>query len=159
MVLTVLIRIYGDKMNRRGYYSIGVYKPKTESNIGTLLRTACIFNASYVFTIGRRYKKQASDTMKTPFHIPLFHYSTFEDFYNHLPWSCQLVAIEISTFATMLKDFEHPKMCSYLLGAEDGGIPMGVLGRCHKIVQLGGRECLNVATAGSIVIYNRVMLR
>ncbi len=145
-------------IDRRGYYGIGVYHPKTESNIGTLLRTAYIFDASFVYTIGRRYKPQASDTMKTPRHIPLYHYETFDDFYEHLPISCQLVAIEISTFATMLSKFEHPKMCCYMLGAEDHGIPSGILGRCHKIVQLGGDHCLNVATAGSIVIYHRTML-
>ena len=130
-----------------------------ESNIGTLFRTAYVFNASYIFTIGKRYKRQASDTPKTPFHVPLFHYETFNDFYTHMPWSCHLVAIEISASATTLKDFEHPKMCCYMLGAEDYGIPDNVLGRCHKIVQLGGDICLNVATAGSIVIYDRMMLR
>lgn len=146
-------------MRQNGYYSVGIYNPKIETNIGTLWRTAYIFGASYIFTINKRYKKQASDTTKAPFHIPLFHYDNFDIFYSHLPWACQLVAVEIFESAPMLKDFAHPKMACYLLGAEDGGIPLEILDICHKKLQLGGSICMNVATAGSIVIYDRMMLR
>ena len=36
----------------RGFYAIGVYKPKKEVNIGTLWRTANILGASLIFTAG-----------------------------------------------------------------------------------------------------------
>lgn len=42
-------------------FGIGVYHPKHEINIGTLIRSAYIFGANYVFTVGRRYKRQSSE--------------------------------------------------------------------------------------------------
>ena len=146
-------------IKKKGYFGVGVYHPKNSVNIGTIWRTANIFQADYLFTIGKRYKRQASDTMKTPFHIPLFHYDSFDEFKSNLPWGCRIVAIEIADDARMLKDFVHPKQACYLLGAEDNGIPEEVLNACHDVVQLGGDYCMNVATAAGIVIYDRVMMK
>lgn len=64
----------------RGYYGIGVYHPKTSANIGTLWREAYLYGADFIFTIGRRYKKQSSDTTKTIRHLPLWEFKTFEEF-------------------------------------------------------------------------------
>ena len=36
----------------RGYFGIGIYGPKMTKNIGTLWRTADIFGADFMFTIG-----------------------------------------------------------------------------------------------------------
>ena len=63
----------------RGYFGIGVYHAKKDVNIGTLWRSAYIFGASFIFTIGRRFPKQASDTVKAFRHIPLFEYQTIEE--------------------------------------------------------------------------------
>ncbi len=46
-----------------GYAAIGVYKGKTEHNIGTLWRSAYILGAAYIFTVEKRYKKQTSDVL------------------------------------------------------------------------------------------------
>jgi tRNA G18 (ribose-2'-O)-methylase SpoU len=142
----------------RGFYGIGIYHPKTSSNVGTLWRTANILKASFIYTIGRRYKHQCSDTMKTLRHIPLYHYTDFDDCKNHLPKGCRLVAIEITPNAKMLNNYSHPQQACYLLGAEDSGIPKDVLDKCHDVIQLGGSHCMNVAVAGSIVIYHRMLI-
>jgi len=147
------------RIRKKGYFGIGVYHSKNSVNIGTLWRTANIFGADYIFTIGRRYKGQASDTMKTPRLIPLYHYDTFDEFKKNLPWGCRIVAIEITPDAKHLKNFLHPKQACYVLGAEDTGIPEDILKKCNDVVQLGGEYCMNVATAGSIVIYDRVMTK
>lgn len=139
----------------RGYYGVGVYQPKNQINIGTLWRSAQILNASFLFTIGRRYKPQSSDTMKTWRHLPIYNYQTFDSFKDNLPFDCMLVAVEINDCAIDLSRFKHPDRCVYLLGAEDTGIPQQVLDKCHRIVRLRGDFCLNVATAGSIVMYHR----
>lgn len=140
----------------RGFFGIGVWHPKREQNIGTLWRSANIMGASFIFTVGRRYKQQNSDTPKTPRHIPLIHYSDIEDLYPHLPHGCRLVGIEILESATALEDFRHPQQVAYILGAEDHGLPGEVLRKCHEIVRLRGDRCLNVAVAGSIVMYDRM---
>lgn len=140
----------------RGYFGIGIQNTKTEINVGTLWRSAHILGASFIFTIGKRYKKQASDTMKTWKHIPLYHYLTFEDFYKSIPHSCVLVGVELDNRSVPVHKFTHPERCVYLLGAEDNGLTNEARERCHKLVQLPGDYCMNVAVAGSIIMYDRL---
>lgn len=145
-------------MNKnRGYFGIGVYRIKNELNIGTLWRTANIFKASFIYTIGKRYKNQSSDTMKTTKHIPIYHYIDFEDFYNHIPSDCRLVGIEMAEDARNIIDYIHPERAIYLLGAEDNGLPSEIINRCHDLIMIPGAHSLNVSTAGSIVIYDRIL--
>ena len=145
--------------HKRGYYGIGIYHEKTAENIGTLWRSANILGADFIFTIGKRYEKQCTDTMKTPNHIPLFHYADWDDMCAHIPYNCPVVAIELDENSIPLETFVHPERCIYLLGAEDGGIPKNVLNRCYATVQLLGDRCMNVSTAGSIVMYDRAVKR
>lgn len=146
-------------MSQRGYFGIGIYNGKNTSNIGTLWRSASILGADFIFTIGHRYQKQCSDTMKTPRHIPLFHYESGEDFFNHVPYDCPVVAVELADNSIPLERYCHRERCIYLLGAEDGGIPNSVLNRCKETVQIIGDYCYNVAVAGSIVMYDRAVKR
>ena len=142
-------------MEKRGYFGIGIYHGKTSTNIGTLWRSAAILGADFIFTIGRRYKHQCTDTMKAWRHIPLYNFETYEDFFSHLPYSCKVIAVELDGDSVPLEGYEHPERCVYLLGAEDHGLPKEILKRCHATVQLIGDYCMNVATAGSIVMYDR----
>lgn len=146
-------------MAKRGYFGIGIYNGKNTSNIGTLWRSASILGADFIFTIGRRYQKQCSDTMKTPRHIPLFHYETGEDFFKHVPYDCPVVAVELADNSIPLDRYCHRERCIYLLGAEDNGISQQILGRCTDTVQIIGDYCYNVAVAGSIVMYDRAVKR
>lgn len=139
---------------KRGYFGIGVYHPKTTENIGTLWRSAHNFGADFIFTIGKRYKKQASDTTKAERHIPLYEYETFEDFKEHLPRGGRIVFIEQMEGATNLKDTCHPETAVYILGAEDYGVPEKITTGYQK-VYIDTPMCLNVAVAGSIVLYDR----
>lgn len=141
-----------------GYYGIAVYQPKSESNIGTLWRSAFLQDAAFLVTIGQRYKRQASDTPGTPNHVPLIHYSDIDDLIEHLPESCPLVAVELDNRAKMLPDFKHPQRACYLLGAEDRGIPPSVLAICHDIIQIPTVRdwSMNLGVAGSIVMYDRL---
>lgn len=139
----------------RGYYGIGIYHGKTVSNLGTLWRSAHNFGASFIFTIGHRYKKQASDTTKAWRSIPLYHYESFEQFKKHSPVDCQIIAIEQNRTSVDLKSFSHPQRAVYLLGAEDNGIPEKIINQCLKIVHIDTPMCINVSVAGSIVMYDR----
>lgn len=142
-------------MNNRGYFGIGIYNTKTEHNIGTLWRSAYIFGASFIFTIGKRYKKQHSDTTKATNHIPLYEYKTFEEFYSNIPNNCLLIGVEQNEKSIDLKKFWHPERAIYLLGAEDYGLNENIISKCHKIVSIDTKLCLNVSVAGSIIMYNR----
>jgi tRNA G18 (ribose-2'-O)-methylase SpoU len=143
----------------RGYFEIGVYQPKTEVNIGTLWRSAYQLGASGIFTIGRRYKKQSSDTTCSYLHVPLRNYETFNDFKEHVPYDCQIVPIEMGGHP--LSNVVHPERAIYILGAEDYGLPHEILEHCKLIISLEsiGQNSYNVAVAGSIVMYHRVFVR
>lgn len=142
----------------RGFFGIGIYNPKSEVNIGSLWRTAQNLNASFIFTIGKRYKRESSDTTKAFRHVPLYHYSTFEEFEKSLPFDTQVVLVEQDVKANNLIDFYHPERVAYVLGAEDYGFPKEIL-KGHNIVQIPSQRCLNVAIAGSIVLYDRIAKR
>jgi tRNA(Leu) C34 or U34 (ribose-2'-O)-methylase TrmL len=139
---------------KRGYFGIGIYRPKTETNIGTLWRSAHNFGADFIFTIGFRYKKQGSDTTDASKHIPLYEYKTFEDFKNNLPIKCHLVFIEQTEGSRDIKNMIHPENAIYILGAEDDGIPEDIM-IGHQKVFIDTPMCLNVAVAGSIVMFDR----
>lgn len=141
----------------RGYFGIGVEHSKSTHNIGTLWRTAYAFDASLLCTIGRRYDRQPSDTVKAMNHVPLQHFLTMDEFWAALPFGCQLVGVELDPKAKQLRGFRHPERAFYLLGAEDHGLSKAARERCHSLVVLPGRHCLNVAVAGSIVLAHRVM--
>jgi tRNA G18 (ribose-2'-O)-methylase SpoU len=52
--------------------------------------------------------------------------------------------------------FRHPDRAVYLLGNEQIGLSKRVLSQCHSLISLPGHFSLNVAVAGSIVMYDRV---
>lgn len=142
----------------RGYFGVAVYRPKCEANIGSLWRSADLFGASFLATIGHRYpRRQASDTTNAAMHVPMLHYSCLDELIAGLPYSCPLVGVEMDPRATELAQFTHPERALYLLGAEDHGLPQVVIDHCHRLVQIPTVKpySLNVAVAGSCVLFDR----
>jgi tRNA (guanosine-2'-O-)-methyltransferase len=139
----------------QGYFGIGIMHGKTPENLGMLWRTAQNMGASYIFTIGKRYAKQACDTHKAVGAMPYFHFKTFEDFYNHLPKGAMIIGVEHDPTAVPLETFEHPRQCVYLLGAEDHGLTKLAIEKSHHLVKFDTTNSVNVAIAGSIVMYDR----
>jgi len=140
-----------------GYFGIGIQHGKTPENLGVLWRSAQNFGASFIFTIGHRYAKQACDTHDIVKAIPYFHYKTFEEFYTHLPKGAMIIGIELDEKATELANFKHPRNCVYLLGAEDHGLTNEAIHRSHHLVKFNTPKSLNVAVAGSIIMYDRAV--
>jgi tRNA G18 (ribose-2'-O)-methylase SpoU len=141
------------------FFGIGIMHGKTPENLGVLWRSAQNMGASYIFTIGKRYANQASDTHNAVKSMPYFHYKTFTDFFNNLPKGVRIVGVEKTVNAQLLETFNHPKRCVYLLGAEDHGLTAEALERSHFLVQFPSRFSLNVAVAGSIVMYDRMLAK
>ena len=143
----------------RGFFAIGIEHSKTPANVGTLWRTASLYGASFVFTVGHRYKRQASDTIHTERHRPLFHFDTITDLHRHLPKGAPLVGVEMDDSAVELTDYVHRESAVYLLGAEDHGLTNEALSACHDLVTIPCPSpfSMNVAVAGSLVIYDRFM--
>jgi tRNA G18 (ribose-2'-O)-methylase SpoU len=141
----------------RGFAAAGIWHPKTENNVGSLWRSASLYGCAFVFTVGRRYTRQASDTTRTTLHIPLLHFADVDDLIAHLPHSCPLIGIEMDPRARPLRSWTHPERGCYLLGAEDHGLPLAVLDRCHSLVQIESAvpQSMNVACAGSVLLHDR----
>lgn len=140
---------------KRGFFGIGIYNPKTEMNIGTLWRSAQNFGASFIFTIGDRYKKQRTDTTKTERHIPHYNYKDWKQFMENKPLNAPIVFIEQTEKARDIKNFIHPETAIYILGSEDKGIPNELI-RGNQVVFIDTPRCLNVAVAGSIIMFDRL---
>jgi len=130
---------------------------KNSLNYGTLFRSAAILGADFIFLIGKRFKQQSSDTIKSWKHMPLFEYKDFEDFNTHRPHDSLLIGVEMCSKAKQLRTYNHPERACYLLGAEDNGLPDDVLKACQSVLILPGDHSLNVSVAGSIVLYDRIM--
>lgn len=141
----------------RGYFEIGIVRGKCAPNVGTLWRSAYQLGAAGIFTIGKRYPQQASDTAKAWKHVPMREYATLADFLAAMPYSCPLIGVEMG--GKPLPQFSHPERAIYLLGAEDSGLPKDALAACHSIISLPSlrTESFNVAVAGSLVMYDRMV--
>ena len=139
----------------QGFFGIGIQNGKTPENLGVLWRSAQNMGASFIFTIGNRYAKQACDTHKAVGAMPYFHYDTFDDFFKNLPKGAMLVGVELDEKSEQLESFKHPRRCVYLLGAEDHGLSKIAKEKAHFLVKFKSILSLNVSVAGSIVMYDR----
>lgn len=137
------------------YFGIGILNGKTPENLGVLWRSAQNLGASFIFTIGNRYDNQACDTHHSVKSMPYFHYPDFDDFYQHLPKGARIVGVEMTDQSEDLASFHHPRRCVYLLGAEDHGLSKKAIEKAHFLVKFESEKSLNVAVAGSIVLYDR----
>jgi len=140
----------------RGYFAIGAEGISKPMNLGNLFRSAHAFGASFVFTVNAHYTVRAgrSDTSKAPMHLPYYDWEGIAAM--DLPKECRLVGIELIEDAVDLPSFRHPSCAAYVLGPERGSLSDAMVARCDHIVQIPARFCINVATAGAIVMYDRI---
>lgn len=142
----------------RGYFGIGAEGVSKSANVGALLRTAHAFGASFCFTIGAGWDARAgrhADTANTPLHVPMWQFDTLAEL--SLPSGCALVGIELLESATDLPSFRHPLSAAYVLGPERAGLSPALLERCHHVVRIPTRFALNLAVAGALVLYDRIL--
>jgi len=139
-----------------GFFGIGILNNSDEVNIGTLWRSAYLLGASFIFTVDKKYKHQGSDVTKSWTRIPLYHYKTFDELKDNLPYSTRLVAVEMGADAIPISEYKHPDRAVYLLGNEISGLPPQILEQCQSLIKLPGDYSLNVAVTGSIVMYDRM---
>ena len=142
----------------RGYFGIGAEGVSKSANVGALLRTAHAFDAAFCFLVGTGFDARAgrsADTADTPAHVPLWRFSAPGDI--SLPERCVLVGVELLDDADELPSFRHPLNAAYVLGPERSGLSPALLARCRHVVRIPTRFALNLAVAGALVLYDRLL--
>jgi tRNA G18 (ribose-2'-O)-methylase SpoU len=143
----------------RGYFAIGAERMSKSLNLGNLMRSAHAFGAAFTFTIGATYSalEAMADTSRGGLHLPHYDWRSVDDMV--LPRGCKLVGVELLDDAVDLPHFQHPARAAYVLGPEMGSLSDELIARCDVTVKIPTRFCVNVAMAGAIVMYDRVLSR
>ena len=141
----------------RGYFAIGIEGVTKPYNAGNLFRTAHAFGASFVYTVGSDYgnlKMNRADTSKMSKEVPFYEFPTLDDF--QAPQNATFVGIELLEDSITLPSFRHPHNAIYVLGAEKGTLSDEMLEKCTYTIKIPMKFCVNVGTAGAIVMYDRI---
>lgn len=142
--------------------AIALINPKYPRNVGMVVRLASCLGISQVWYTGNRIKLEEGhrlpreERMRGYGEIDLIQNDYFFDCF---PKDVVPVAIEVRENSEMLHNFEHPEKALYVFGPEDGSIPASYIRHCHRIVTIPTRHCLNLATAATAVLYDRLSKR
>jgi tRNA G18 (ribose-2'-O)-methylase SpoU len=142
----------------RGYFGIGAEGISKATNLGSLMRSAHAFGASFLFTVAaacRLGEAGRTDTSEAEKAVPLYAFSDVGALL--LPRGCQLIGVEIIDEAIDLPSFHHPRCAAYVFGSERGQLSAAMLGRCAHVVRIPTRFAINLGTAAAIVMYDRVV--
>lgn len=144
-------------------YAVAMGQFEGDFNFGCVIRSANAFGAEQVFYIGKKNWDRRS-AVGTHHYIDLIHYDTWLDFYNERLYDYCFIAIENNVDDSVsLDEFDwgqvhlHDGPVCILLGEEQNGLGDDALEIADYIVsipQIGSVRSLNVAVAGSIVMYS-----
>lgn len=135
------------------WLGIVLIKPKTPSNIGSVLRLAVNYNASAVFLVDAKHKKYNTDTFNAAKNLPIIPLS-YEQYANlHIPEATE-VYVDFSEKAIDLRKFQHPKRALYVFGPEDGTLLPPDNAQVVYVPTIGS---LNLAISVATVLYDRVL--
>ena len=142
----------------RGYFAIGVEGISKEQNVGTIIRSAHSFGASFFFTIDPEVDVEGfrtSDTSGAFEHLPYYQYASPAEL--ALPKDCTLVGVEFVDESVELPSFRHPRRAAYILGPEMGSLSPEVVAKCDHVVKIPMKFCVNVGVAAAIMMYDRMI--
>ena len=141
----------------RGYFGIGAEGISKPMNLGNLVRSAHAFGASFVFLVDAHYTVDAarSDTSEAERQLPLYRFERVADLV--LPRACALIGVELLDEAIALPSFRHPQNAAYVFGPERSSLSPEMVARCDHVVKIPTRFCINLAVAGAIVMYDRML--
>ena len=141
----------------RGYFGIGAEGISKPMNLGNLVRSAHAFGASFVFLVDAHYTVASalSDTSQAETQLPLYRFASVGELV--LPGRCQLIGVELLDEAALLPSFRHPQNAAYVFGPERSSLSPAMVARCDHVVRIPTRFCINLAAAGAIVMYDRML--
>ena len=138
-------------------FAIAGWNTTKEHNVGSLVRTAHAVAASELLLVGEReWNVEAARTAEL--YTKVTHLPDVRALRDHLEdQGLRLVAVELDDRSVGLFEAEYPENPCFLLGAEIGGVPEELLDAAELVVQIpqwGLVPSLNLAVAGSIVVYD-----
>jgi tRNA G18 (ribose-2'-O)-methylase SpoU len=141
----------------RGYFGIGAEAISKPMNLGNLIRSAHAFGASFVFLVDAHYTVAGalSDTSQAENQLPLYRFDSVAELV--LPNRCALIGVELLDEAIELPSFRHPLNAAYVFGPERSSLSPAMVARCEHVVKVPTRFCINLAVAGAVVMYDRML--
>ncbi|USD53259.1 RNA methyltransferase [Vibrio sp. SCSIO 43153] len=135
---------------------IGLYNPKSPTNVGAVLRAAGCYDAAQVRYNGTRYSRAVkfqTDTQNSQERIQLVE---MEDLTANVADDVEIVCVELVVGATALPHFTHPENAIYVFGPEDGSLPQEMVDKAHHVVYVPTHGCMNLAATVNVVLYDRM---
>ncbi|WP_282065292.1 RNA methyltransferase [Vibrio rotiferianus] len=135
---------------------IGLYNPKSPTNVGAVLRAAGCYDAAQVRYNGTRYSRAVkfqTDTQNSQERIQLVE---MEDLTTNVADDVEIVCVELVVGATALPHFIHPENAIYVFGPEDGSLPQEMVDKAHHVVYVPTHGCMNLAATVNVVLYDRM---
>jgi tRNA G18 (ribose-2'-O)-methylase SpoU len=141
----------------RGYFGIGAEGISKPLNVGNLVRSAHASGASFLFLVDAHHTIETThaDTSEAERQVPMYRFGSADELL--LPRGCTLIGVELLDEAVELPSFRHPLNAAYVFGPERSSLSPEMARRCDHLVKIPTRFCINLAVAGAIVMYDRML--
>lgn len=138
-----------------GFACVGLFRPKTDENVGAVMRAAHCYRVAQVNIEGARKNalRHCTNTPMAHRHTPTF---IVGDVLDYVPFDTQIVVVDLIDGAVSLPSFQHPKRAMYLFGPEDGSLGKRHTDRAQHVVYVPTRHCMNLAATVNVVLYDRM---
>ena len=145
-------------MTDRGFACIGLVRPKTAENVGSVLRAAHCYRVAQVNISGARESalRHSTNTPMAHRHTPTF---LVGDVLDYVPFGTKVVVVDLVEGAEPLMTFQHPERAIYVFGPEDGTLGSKHISRAQHVVYVPTRNCMNLAATVNVVLYDRLAKR
>lgn len=158
--------IWGKKGTNGIVPAIVLITPRYANNVGMVVRLAAAYGIKQVWFTGTDVEIDVKgggrlpreERMKGYRDVDIINYDyPFDRFKAGTP----VVGVEVMPGAELLPNFEHPSLgdAVYVFGPENGSIDAATRRHCHRFVVIPTKHCLNLATAVSTVLYDRLVKR
>jgi tRNA(Leu) C34 or U34 (ribose-2'-O)-methylase TrmL len=139
--------------------AVALIDPRYGHNVGNALRACACFGIEQLWWTGNRVQLDSwkgerlprEERMKGYKNVQMFNYDRFFDKFKDVT----PVAVELRPGTESLIEFEHPENPLYIFGPEDGSIPRHLNNLCHRLLVIPSHNCLNLAAAVNVVLYDR----
>jgi tRNA(Leu) C34 or U34 (ribose-2'-O)-methylase TrmL len=135
---------------------IGLYNPKSPTNVGAVMRAAGCYQATEVRYNGERYDRAVkfqTDTKNAKDKIAL---TAMDNLIENLDDDVEIVCVELALGASALPSFQHPKKAIYLFGPEDSSLPQPLVNAADHVVYVPTVGCMNLAASVNVTLYDRM---